>query len=94
MPTSPRFKNLLLEREEAVRSCKKAIADYKDDLLPCPFCGGQAKINHDDELNVHYGFCVSCGTEGPKADEYPDPKPPTKYDSEKEAVNLWNRRAI
>ena len=54
-----------------------------DELLPCPFCGGEAEINH---INHCYEWfwearCpdCGCGTDG--------------CDEEWRAKEMWNRRA-
>lgn len=53
-----------------------------DNLKPCPFCGGEAEVNHYNHViewmyEVRCPYC-GCGTDGNKA-EYG-------------AIEAWNRR--
>ena len=48
------------------------------ELLPCPFCGGEAEINGISE--VHYISCKNCYAET------------RVYGSKAEAINAWNTR--
>ena len=56
----------------------------RDDLKPCPFCGGEASMSHGKTalgtIVIHYAECIDCAamSEG-VADE-------------NEAVRLWNTR--
>lgn len=50
------------------------------DLLPCPFCGGEAQLS---EGISYYVFCPDCGAEGPWDD-----------DSRDKAINGWNARPL
>ena len=55
-----------------------------DDLLPCPFCGGEAYIDGTswttrDGKDQSWVTCMKCGTYGP---------------SSTDAIAAWNRRAI
>lgn len=50
------------------------------DLLPCPFCGGEAQLS---EGISYYVFCPDCGAEGPWDDDGRD-----------KAVNGWNARYL
>ena len=60
-------------------------------LLPCPFCGGEARVIVADEVTdagceeatvpLYAASCPYCGARGPMAL------------SEDEAVEAWNRRA-
>lgn len=50
------------------------------ELLPCPFCGGEAEIRGDDVLFVQ---CAKCGTR--YGDRY--------YATKAEAIAAWNTRA-
>ena len=50
------------------------------DLLPCPFCGGQAEVGHDDHVKELYCvFCSRCLVR-------------IYHNCESGAVDLWNRR--
>lgn len=51
------------------------------ELLPCPFCGGEAEIRGDSVLFVQ---CAKCGTR--YGDRY--------YATKAEAIAAWNTRAV
>jgi Lar family restriction alleviation protein len=57
----------------------------KDELKPCPFCGGKAEVMNDDffevfDANAFWIKCTECGlTTGDSA-------------TEEEAIKAWNRR--
>lgn len=52
----------------------------KDELLPCPFCGGEADIKiHHRPYHV-IGTCLSCGSQG------------VRKQSIREAQYCWNTR--
>lgn len=52
-----------------------------EELKPCPFCGGKAKIN------LFLGnYCVTC-------DSCPGAIFPCRGMKKKEAIKAWNRRA-
>ena len=51
-----------------------------EELKPCPFCGGKAKIKKDDEGNHFYVLCKKCGTKS------------ISTANETEAIDLWNMR--
>ncbi len=56
-----------------------------NELKPCPFCGGEARIisHRFHELSNTYGVtCKICGSETRQF-----------YRAEEDAVNAWNRRA-
>lgn len=60
------------------------------DLLPCPFCGGQAEIHatHDVDTGEIDGWFVWCNNKRCEC------KPETNdYTTEAEAVAAWNTRA-
>ena len=48
------------------------------ELLPCPFCGGEADIEGISE--IHYISCKNCYAET------------RTYGSKGEAINAWNKR--
>lgn len=54
------------------------------DLLPCPFCEGEASLGEDECVHdVVFAFCTRCAAQGP-------------FDPDKdleEAALLWNKRA-
>lgn len=52
-----------------------------NDLLPCPFCGGEAELAGDRETNEHIVFCKPCGAQ----EAY--------HKTKAEAIIAWNRRA-
>lgn len=55
------------------------------DLLPCPFCGGEADIVGDWKTNYsdyYQVFCENCGVSQTGQD----------YEAEQEAIEAWNRR--
>ena len=56
----------------------------KTELKPCPFCGSEAEVNHGTTYGFRYEYeprCTKCecmlGV----------------YETEKEAIETWNRRA-
>ena len=61
--------------------------ENNNELKPCPFCGGKAKLEFDDEACYHGGRgldfveCKKCHAKSALAD------------SEIEAITLWNNRA-
>lgn len=58
------------------------------ELKPCPFCGGEAELEHD---NIGYGYsyirCTRCGLKSPSFIKAFDRA------SDNDAANYWNRRA-
>ena len=48
------------------------------ELKPCPFCGGEAKLSSNGKEVV----CLGCEALGPFCD------------TEAEAIEAWNRRAL
>ena len=62
------------------------VVSVPADVLPCPFCGGSAKIfilsrDVPDVGNVYGGVCTACYSVG---------KP---FDSPYDAAEFWNTRA-
>ena len=49
------------------------------ELIPCPFCGGDARVKSMSQ--IHVIMCTSCGSMG------------RIEASEQEAANAWNRRS-
>ena len=70
----------------------------KEQLKPCPFCGGKACFNRYVSYNYLKGHhsdyarikCSSCGASS-KSIEY-DPKLHGESGEYDEAIKLWNRR--
>ena len=62
-----------------------ALNCAREALAPCPFCGGKAEHQHNDEFGVHQLFCKACGAFGPFVDE-------AEPDAEAKAVAAWNGR--
>lgn len=64
----------------------------KEELLPCPFCGGEAEVKKVYGVNKHYVICSNskvlfedhCVLTGVGA---------RVYDSKDAAIAAWNRRA-
>lgn len=55
-----------------------------NELLPCPFCGGEAEILTAESMNGGYLFGIMCNDCRSRGDV---------YDTEAEAVDAWNTRA-
>lgn len=55
-----------------------------DNLLPCPFCGGEAETLTAESIHGGYLFGIMCNDCGSRGDV---------YDTEAEAVAAWNTRA-
>lgn len=65
------------------------------ELKPCPFCGGNAKLDYDTHLghgekyNVYFVKCKECGARGGRFDDfYGTPKENAITD----AIMAWNKR--
>lgn len=57
--------------------------EEKDELKPCPFCGGRAILRRDSSgcyVKCNNGMCKVMSTTW-------------YYDKEDEAITAWNRRA-
>ncbi len=54
-------------------------------LLPCPFCGGEAHLQDDDEYHTIFVGCNNCDANGPPVDFH-------KGEPDRKATELWNRR--
>ena len=60
-----------------------------DKLMPCPFCGGPAKVESKWDGVVRWR--VKCRNRHSKCAVHP--KTPYDYVSEELAIQAWNRRA-
>jgi Lar family restriction alleviation protein len=56
--------------------------EFSEKLLPCPFCGGKAKLKTYYENIDHSIYCEDCSM---GCDE---------YKSNKEAIAAWNKRTV
>ena len=54
------------------------------ELLPCPFCGGEAEVLTAESMNGGYLFGIMCNDCSSRGDV---------YDTEAEAIAAWNTRA-
>ena len=52
-------------------------------LLPCPFCGGEAKICDEDFLKGRFVFCTECGIQT---------KLYVRGNTIEQSVSAWNTR--
>lgn len=59
-------------------------------LKPCPFCGGRAYIGQTKK-SLHLQYSASCSNPHCIAHKLSNPFV-TKYLTEYEAINAWNRR--
>ena len=57
------------------------------ELKSCPFCGGNAKIEHIDDTYLCYAVCTKCHATAQGFFNYPG------SNSEEKSVFAWNRRA-
>ena len=55
-------------------------------LLPCPFCGGEAELHCD--LDIYAVICSKCGAWGATVDDWHEGD-----NAAKDAIAAWNRRA-
>lgn len=53
-----------------------------NDILPCPFCGGRAKLFFNGTDNYWFGSCLPCDAEGPPSE------------NQAEAIAAWNGRTL
>lgn len=65
------------------------MKDKDAELLPCPFCGGKAKLIINMQSFVPYAMvrCENCSTKTKNVMQSVD------YCATDEAVKLWNQRA-
>ena len=54
------------------------------ELLPCPWCGKNEQVKHEDEYNV-FVRCQYCGAMGPEAGDYTSAK--EEWNRRKEQIN-------
>jgi Lar family restriction alleviation protein len=57
------------------------------DLKPCPFCGGEASVKQAPGISSPVMFTIGC------LDESCIGFPAIKFQTRKDAVAAWNRRA-
>lgn len=58
-------------------------------LKPCPFCGGNAKVETYKHPYGHTMYWVGCANE--KCDVFPETP---GYSERRNAVRSWNKRAL
>ena len=63
---------------------KALMAKNENGLLPCPFCGGKARLNEWDPNT----FIASCGSTSCKVEPVSDVRL-----RKQEAITAWNTRA-
>lgn len=65
------------------------MADIK--LKPCPFCGGEARLRHENFGVDKYSYCqcVNSACEAKTRNVMIS----TLFSSDEKAVEIWNRRA-
>lgn len=73
-----------IAKEAAKRLDEVRAGSSKSELLPCPFCGGEAEILTAESMNGGYLFGIMCNDCRSRGDV---------YDTEAEAVAAWNTRA-
>ena len=56
------------------------------ELRSCPFCGGEAKIEHIEDSYLCYAICTKCHATAQGFFNYPG------SNSEEKSVHAWNRR--
>lgn len=60
-------------------------------LLPCPFCGGQARVRAYQKNRTYYIACAKCGARSRAVGRRPWHD--TVYIAQGTAAKLWNERA-
>ena len=66
---------------------KKGLIDTMDRLKPCPFCGGEALLSHDQAgIGASYVRCEKCWLESIRFIRS------FEIASDDRAVEYWNRR--
>jgi ribosomal protein L37AE/L43A len=64
----------------------------RKELLPCPFCGGEAKSFSNSRSSSSI-MCVECGLTMTRASYDPYMGIVQLYDCQKAVINSWNRRS-
>jgi len=65
------------------------------ELLPCPFCGGPAEVDYDEDRHHHEGrneehrWAICCSGSGKSCPV----APMTNCTTEAEAIKQWNTRS-
>lgn len=59
-------------------------------LLPCPFCGGQARVRVEQKNRTYYIGCAKCGARSRAVGRRPWHD--TVYIAQGTAAKLWNER--
>lgn len=73
---------------------KNGIVDValdREHVLPCPFCGGKAELNHTWTAS-YWMECVDCGAEAPGNYTGGDRSKREHLRAAKSALDTWNRR--
>ena len=73
-----------IAREAAKRLDEVRAGSSKSELLPCPFCGGEAEILTAESMHGGYLSGIMCNDCRSRGDV---------YDTEAEAIEAWNTRA-
>lgn len=63
---------------------RKSLKEYEEQLKPCPFCGGKARL-----YNRFGWWYVACGT---MRDKCKVDCSTIQFDSPDKAVEVWNKR--
>ncbi len=71
------------------------IFEASNDLLPCPFCGGKARMKLEPRPEIGFSHavllvqCQSCGT---KTKDFPFGFDESEGFTTKQVTEMWNRR--
>jgi Lar family restriction alleviation protein len=86
----------MLQKMMLIAVTEKGKKMKENELKPCPFCGGEAVLYHQSskytDYDGDYVHCMHCGCRT-KLFECFNGTGKTHEDTEREAVNAWNRRA-
>ncbi len=67
--------------EQAEHHARKQEIEMTKELKPCPFCGGEAKVeNFEPWESLYWVGCKKCGSTGERSKSLAG------------AINAWNRR--